>query len=99
MMRLVYADQALSDIDGILDYIGQDNPAAAVRFGEGLLKTVDLLEQNPELGVACENLATGIRVFTYRGYGLYYRFDESQQLVLLERVLHPALDISHVSFD
>jgi len=99
MMRLIYADHALNDLEGTMDYIGRDNPAAAVRFGEGLLKTADLLEKNPELGVACHDLAKGLRVFTYRGYGLYYRIDKLQQAVVLERVLHPALDVRRQSFD
>lgn len=99
MMRLIYADLALSDLEGIMDYVGQDNPPAAVRFGEGLLNTADLLEQNPELGVVCDDLAQGLRVFTYRGYGLYYRIDKAKQAVILERVLHPALDIRRQSFN
>jgi toxin ParE1/3/4 len=99
MMRLIYADHALSDLEGIMDYIGRDNPAAAVRFGEGLLKTADLLEQNPELGYARDELAKGLRVFAYRGYGLYYRIDTQQQAVILERVLHPAVDVRRQSFD
>jgi len=77
----------------------RDNPAAAVRFGEGLLKTADLLEQNPELGFARDELAKGLRVFAYRDYGLYYRIDAQQQAVILERVLHPALDVRRQSFD
>jgi len=28
MMRLIYADHALSDLEGIMDYIGRHNPAA-----------------------------------------------------------------------
>ena len=98
-MRLMYSDPALSDIEGIMDYIGQDNPSAAVRMGEGILETADLLEQNPELGAVRNDLAQGIRVFTYRGYGLYYRIDMENQTVILERVLHPALDVRRDFFD
>ncbi len=98
-MRLIYLDPALTDIEGILDYISYDNPTAAVRFGEGLLETCRMLETNPELGIARDDLAEGLRLFTYRGYGLYYRIDHDRQVVLLGRVLHPALDVGRQSFD
>ena len=99
MMRLIYLDPALADIEGILDYISNDNPTAAVRFGEGLIETCRMLETDPELGVTRDDLAEGLRLFTYRGYGLYYRIDHDRQVVLLGRVLHPALDVRRQSFD
>ena len=98
-MRLIYSAPALSDLEGIMDYIGRDNPVAAMRFGEGLLQTADLLESQPELGVRCENLIEGLRMFTYRGYRIYYRIDYNDKAVLLERVLHPALDIGPQTFE
>ena len=99
MMRLIYLESALTDIEGILDYISKDNPSAALRFGEGLLKTCRMLERNPELGVSRDDLAEGLRLFMYHGYGLYYRIDCSRNVVLLGRVLHPALDVKRQSFD
>lgn len=42
MMRLIYLDPALTDIEGILDFISNDNPTAAVRFGEGPAQNVSL---------------------------------------------------------
>ena len=99
MMRLIYSDPALADIEGILHYIGQNNPAAAVRFGEGILDTCRMFETNPELGVRREDLAADLRLFTYRGYGIYYRIDQADQVVMIERVLHPALDVRRQSFD
>ena len=99
MMRLIYSDLSLNDIEGIVHYIGRDNPPAAMRFGEGILDTCRLLETNPELGVQRKDLGQGLRLFTYRGYGIYYRIDRAKQAVLIERVLHPALDVRHQSFD
>ena len=99
MMRLIYLSPALTDIEGILEFISNDNPMAAKRFGEGLLETCRMLETNPELGVTRDDLADGLRLFTYRGYGLYYRINHDRQVVLLGRVLHPALDVRRQSFD
>ena len=99
MTRLIYLEPALADIESILDYISNDSPTAAVRFGEGLLDTCRTLETDPELGAARDDLAIGLRLFTYRGYGLYYRIDHDRQVILLGRVLHPALDVGRQSFD
>jgi len=98
-MRLLYSDSALIDIEGILSFIGRDNPDAAVRFGEGILDTCRMFEMHPELGVRREDLTRGLRLFTYRGYGIYYRIDRAKQSVLIERVLHPALDVQRQSFN
>ena len=98
-MRLIYSEPALTDLGGIMDYIGRDNPSAAVRFGEGLLNTADLLETHPEMGVRCEELAEGLRLFSYRGYRMYYRIDAANRVVLLERELHPLLDVDRQAFN
>ena len=63
MMRLVYLGPALTDIEGILEYIGKDNLMAALRFGEGLLETCRMLETNPELGAAGDLLDNGLTAF------------------------------------
>jgi plasmid stabilization system protein ParE len=99
MMRLIYLDPALADIEVILDIISKDNPSAALRFGDGLLKTCQLFKANPELGAARDDLSPGLRQFTYRGYSIYYRIDHAQKVVRIGRVLHPALDVDRQSFD
>jgi plasmid stabilization system protein ParE len=58
MMRLIYLDPALADIEVILDIISKDNPSAALRFGDGLLKTCQLFKANPELGAARDGCRT-----------------------------------------
>ena len=98
-MRLIYLEPALTDIESILDYISKDNPSAALRFGEGLLETCRMFKTTPELGVARDDLADGLRQFTYRGYSIYYRIDSERKVVRIGRVLHPALDANRQSFD
>lgn len=59
MMQLIFTDPALADFEGIMDFIGKDNRPAAVRFGEGLIETCELLEQHPELGSRKDDLSEG----------------------------------------
>jgi plasmid stabilization system protein ParE len=99
MMRLIYTPKSLDDFDSILRHIGKDNPPAAVRLGEDILRTCELLEENPELGVSKDDLTKGMRRFMCRGYGLYYRIDEQLSVVKVLRILHPSLDVGQQSFD
>lgn len=97
MKRLIFSEKFLSDLEDILRFISRDKPEAAIRFVDKLEKECELLSQFPELGAKREELAAGLRLFTFRGYGIYYRNLEDR--VRIERVLHSALDVQQQSFD
>ena len=45
--KVLYSEDALADLEAILDYIRADNPKAAERFGTALLNHIDLLQEIP----------------------------------------------------
>ena len=96
MKRLLYSEQAIADLKGILDYIAQDKPEAARAFVDAIIEQCHLLAVNPELGMRREDLAPALRLFTHSGYGIYYRNLDAE--VMIERVLHPSLDAGRQSF-
>jgi toxin ParE1/3/4 len=96
MKRLLYSDVATDDLKGILDYITRDKPLAARSFVDAIIETCNSISQNPEMGTRREDLAPSLRLFPHRGYGIYYRHLGDD--VLIERVLHPALDVGRQSF-
>ena len=98
-MRLIYTPVALEDFRRILDRISRDNPSAAVRLGEGLLKTCELLKSHPRMGEKKDDLSPGLRRFSCRGYGIYYRIEEDDRAIYVGRFLHPKLDVSPELFD
>ena len=66
MARRTYrlSPQALSDLEGIADYLGQRNPPAAVRVLDSLLEAFQLLSRPQlELGVRRDDLHPGINLF------------------------------------
>ncbi len=80
---------AIADLDGIWDYIAQDNPTAADRMLNELNERFRLLSKNPEIGELQPKLADGTyRRFTCRNYVVYYRPLEDG--IVLVRVLHGA---------
>lgn len=96
MKPLFYSDLATDDLKGILDYIARDKPEAARAFVDAIIERCHLLAENPELGMQREDLAPALRLFTHRGYGIYYRNLDTE--VMIERVLHPSLDVRRQSF-
>ena len=51
MKPLVFADKSLADLKSVRSHIALDNPRAAIEFGEGLIKTCELISQQPKIGV------------------------------------------------
>ena len=96
MKRLVLSVKSLEDLTRILDFIGRNRPSAAVRFVESIEQRCELLASFPELGMKREDLGADIRLFAFRGYGIYYRNLEDR--VRIERVLHGAIDVTAISF-
>ena len=45
--KILFTEDALVDLEIILDYIGADNPSAAERFGAALLNHIELLQSFP----------------------------------------------------
>lgn len=96
MKRLLYSELATDDLKRILDYIARDKPIAARAFVDAIVGTCHLIAENPEMGMRREDLAPALRMFTHQGYGIYYRHLDTE--VMIERVLHPSLDVRRQTF-
>jgi len=97
MKRLIYSKNALDDFDSILEYIARDNPPAAVQFGEGFIEACELIAQQPEIGIRRGSKNSTQRMFTFRGYAIFYR--NLDHVVRIQRFLHPSLDVEGQSLD
>ncbi len=97
MKKLVFSSKAETDLLSILRYIARDKPRAATRFVDQLEQQCEFLSRFPESGTKREDLASALRLFTFRGYGIYFRNLDDR--VRIERVLPPGLDILQQSFD
>jgi plasmid stabilization system protein ParE len=61
--KILFTEDALSDLEVVLDYISADNPNAAVQFGTSLLNHVELLQSLPGLGLQYMVDPASIRFF------------------------------------
>ncbi|MEK8022771.1 MAG: type II toxin-antitoxin system RelE/ParE family toxin [Candidatus Hydrogenedentota bacterium] len=50
MAQIVWTEPALSDLDGIADHIGLENPVAAAELVRKVFHHVDMLAKHPRIG-------------------------------------------------
>jgi len=94
MSRYRLSQQADRDLEEIADYLGERNPAAAVRVLEALHQTFTLLAKSPLLGTLREDLRRDLRVFRSRKPAdsylvFYYPISEGVEIAML---LHGSRD-------
>lgn len=82
--KILFTEDALADLESILDFIRADNQSAAEEFGEALLDHINLLREFPQIGTWVR-LRPGVRKMIHSPIRIYYRVDEKKSLV---EVLH-----------
>ncbi|TAH48794.1 MAG: type II toxin-antitoxin system RelE/ParE family toxin [Betaproteobacteria bacterium] len=80
---------AMADRDAIMDYIAEDNPAAAVELDDEFEKKAELARQRPTL--YRPGRMPGTREIVVRpNYVVVYRIEDEGDTVAVLRVLHAA---------
>jgi len=87
-VRVRWLRTALANLDAEAEYIAEDNPAAAGRTVQRILRAVRLLEKNPAMGRAGRVAGTRELVVAGTPYVLPYRV-RGEALEIL-RVFHAA---------
>lgn len=90
--RIVWRPMAETDLEGIVDYIAQDNPLRAEEFGQELREKVLTLAEHPKLGrKGRPGLPAWLReLVVHRNYIVFYRVLEESSTVEVLRVRHAA---------
>ena len=89
-MRVQLTDAAESDLLNILDYIGQENPAAAIALVERIEVQLRVLEDHPLIGREGRVADTRELVFAPLPYVAVYVVSNTTDRVSVLRVLHGA---------
>jgi toxin ParE1/3/4 len=87
-VRVRWLKVALANLDAEAEYIAEDNPAAAGRVVQKILRTVDLLKKNPAMGRAGRVAGTRELVIAETPHIIPYRV--RGEAVEILRVLHAA---------
>jgi plasmid stabilization system protein ParE len=84
--RIRFAAQADRDLEELVRFLAQKNPAAAERLGHALVDSALSLATLPHRGLAFQG-RPGYRRILYRPWFLiFYRIDEAQRLVEVVRI-------------
>jgi toxin ParE1/3/4 len=73
MSRYRLTQTAQRDLAEIWAYVAADRPSAARKLVQAIVDRFVLLSQHPLLGEVRDDLAPGVRIFTYRTYVIGYR--------------------------
>ena len=87
--RVVFAARSKNDLQRIVQHIARDDPAAALRFGLGLIERAESISQAPEMGVRLAD-RPGIRFLPFHSYLIIYRAEAANQTVRILRFWHGA---------
>ena len=87
-MRVKWLKVALANLDAEAEYIAQNNPAAAGRVVQKILRAVNLLRKNPAMGRAGRVAGTRELVVAETPYIIPYRV--RGEAVEILRVFHAA---------
>lgn len=87
--QILWSDSALERITEFMDFIAEDNPAAAKRVIEDLRQRVGALAEHPRLGrPLSEGIDPDLRRLIVGKYIVVYRVQESRQTIDIVAVRH-----------
>ena len=89
--QVIWMDEAIADLKSIVLRIAQDNPDAALRWGEKILQKPRLLSEQPRLGHRFEKLGReDVRELNVPPYRIIYQILDSTRTVWILTVWHGA---------
>ena len=87
--KIIFAPQALEQLEQIVRFIAQDDPTAAERFGNYLVDRAELLADFPELGTSYRK-RTNVRRVLCKPYFIYYHVRRDERVIEIMDYWHSA---------
>jgi addiction module RelE/StbE family toxin len=89
--KVIWTSEAISDLRRLVNYIAQDNPAAAVSLGEELIRKSLLLSEHPRMGrMLRESKRDDLRELIVRPYRLIYEINDESATIIVGALWHGA---------
>jgi plasmid stabilization system protein ParE len=87
--KVIFAPQAIEQLEEIVRYIARDNPTAGEKFGLRLVERTALLADFPEIGQTYPK-RQNVRRLGCKPYWIYYRLQHEKQIVEIMDFWHSA---------
>ena len=95
--QIVWTDPALADLQEVVAYIAEEDPAAAEHVGNVIVDHVETLRSFPFIGPTYPRGSHGhIREIVCGNYRIFYRAFEQQKLVEILTIWHGARGIPKI---
>jgi toxin ParE1/3/4 len=89
--KVIWTDEAIADLRQIVARIAKDNPTAAVKVGEELIRKSMLLTEHARIGRMLRELKRDtLREIIIRPYRLIYEIDDSSSTIKVRVLWHGA---------
>ncbi len=87
--KLDWTLRARADLREIVAHIAQDNPTAALAWGDDLFRHIEVLESFPQIGVAVRHATfPETRRIVFGNYLVFYRVRAAPKVVEIVAVWH-----------
>ena len=84
-------NRTLEDLRDLIRYIAADNPDAAERLGNAIIRRVEGLKEFPKMGRTVPEVGNDlIREIILAPYRVVYELDETESIIAVIRVWHGA---------
>ena len=92
MHKILYTQLAEEDLFKLFEIIAEDKPTVAVEYITKLEKHIELLENNPALGLECKNknINKNCKILIYEDYLIFYTITSNDILII--RILNSRIN-------
>ena len=87
--KILFSDQALSDLEEIMDYVARGDPEAAHRLGQSTVDHVGMLRTFPFIGTVVPKWPL-VRKLFHTPYKIYYRIHTRRRVIEILHFWHSA---------
>lgn len=92
MVKVVWSDSAVADLESIVEYIAQDSEHYAAAFAEKVLKAVEKLGTFPRIGrIVSEYNREDLRELIFQNYRIIYKLEPER--VAIATIVHASRDL------
>ena len=97
MFNINYSREAELDLDNSISYIAKESVTNALNYLKRYEKKIELLRQNPFIGVECKNklIKRDCRVLVHESHIIIYDLDEENKDIFIIRIYHSSTDYPH----
>lgn len=96
MYSIKFSEIANQDLIDIFDLIAKDKPSMAIEYIDKLEAMIDLLLDNPRLGVECKNknINKDCRILVFENYLIFYKIIDNE--IQIARILNSRVDYTKI---